>query len=141
MSVQLCISTMTLQQQSSQKMYEGLDKLYHFLFLCCNISPAAIHGSVLSVSFLLSLPSHLHPPNLPLAYCGVQRLLFFFPCLPRDWVKPCSSNMTAANFMWKAGTAVGATEQDLKMVSLSFSVSLPVVSLPHSSLALLQPPF
>lgn len=42
MSVQLCISTVILQQQSNQKMYEGLDKLHPFLFHYCYINTIEI---------------------------------------------------------------------------------------------------
>lgn len=60
MSVQLCISTVILQQQSNQKMYEGLDKLHPFLFHYCYINTIEIR-----------VPS-LCPPHFPLAYCGMQ---------------------------------------------------------------------
>lgn len=66
MSVQLCISSVTLQQQSSQKMYEGLDKLHPFLFHYCYINPTAIHGPApFSFSVLWSAETAVLAPTSP----------------------------------------------------------------------------
>lgn len=80
MSVQLCISIVTLQQQSSQKMYGGLDKLYQFLFLYCYISPAAIHGLVLSVPLLFSVPSS--PPQFTFSILWRAEIIILVPISP-----------------------------------------------------------
>lgn len=103
MSVQLCISTVILQQQSNQKMYEGLDKLHPFLFHYCYINTIEI-----------CVPSTLPPPFsfgiLWNAGCcfGLR--------VPRDSVKLSGGSVLAGNLMWKAGIVVGATEQDLEVV-------------------------
>lgn len=104
MSVQLCISTVTLQQQSSQKMYEGCDKLYPFLFHYCYISPTVTHGSV---------PCGI--PYFPLPYCTKEcRGCSFGPQLSGDWVKSGRSCAITVNFLWNTGTMEGAAEEALQ---------------------------
>lgn len=133
MSVQLCISTVALKQQSSQKLYEGFDKSHPFLFHYWRISPAAIHRPVPSV-----------PPPFSSSILWGAEIAGLAPTLPKDWVKPSRGSTIAVNFMWQAGTVVSATEQDLTIdgviVLQCFSASC--FSLPHSFLlALLPPPF
>lgn len=126
MSVQLCIFAVTLQQRSSQKAYEELDKLHPFLLHYCYINPTAIHGPVPSVCPVC--PS-VRPPT-PFSILWSTEIAGVATYLPRDRVKPSRGGMIAGNFMWKAGTTVGATEQDLKIDdALSFSVLVPLVLL------------
>lgn len=130
--MQLRISSVILQQQSHQKIHEGLDKLHPFL--STTVTSTLLQSQLLSHPFLPVVLEHV-------VEC---RVCWFGPCLPRDWVKPSRSSKIAVNLIWKADTMVGATEQDLKIdgviVLQRFDASC--FSLPHgfSLLGLLPPP-
>lgn len=123
MSVQLCISTVTLQQQSSQKIYEGHDKLYLFLFHYSYISFTVIHGSV---------PCSV--PCFPSPYCGVQRLLFWpltLQGLGKVWQGLCNCCKFSVKHRYHGGCS--GREPLNMMMSLSSSVGASCFSSPQFS--------